>query len=167
MKTIYDYFEEEVPFIHFYDEILKVGTLYEHVLTSLVNGFVNHLEYPKKCWIKRFNDNVQDFSVSETEDFKWTKWSGKCIDLANLIESKELHVFHTDIRSLGDSIILGKLDPKVIGQPTMYLYAEAEARGCMGRFLSEDSLETISKAVEAARPEALAYDNLVKGWIRV
>lgn len=137
-KTIWQYFDENIEYPRKLAlDPIPYGTVWTYVSSTFLNGFINYVE-PIKCYvIDRYTSD--DKNVGDKEYI--TKG-----DLKKKIIAGELDVYHTDLSSFEDDIIM----LADIGEKGHYMFFwfDMDVSDCsIGRFKTEDTKEDVIQSV--------------------
>ena len=180
MKTIYDYFEEDIEYpTDVCDNLLPYNTVLSEVSTTLLDGFINYVT-PLKCILIDDYVNIDDeiekdrAHVSDKKDrFNYYYFKGTKRELIAGINSGVIQITHTNLHMFGDDIILLT---KIANGKYMWFWYRMSGRCDVGRFKTTDSeneiIESINNWLNEMKEEGrikgysnLNIRNFLEGWI--
>ena len=156
MKTIYDYFKDDIDYPKICDgEILPFNTMYSEVNTSFLDSFINGCQKHIICY-------TLDYYRA---DFKMKS------DLIDKINLNGYEGTHTKISEIEDDVLIIS---KIEGGYMLFWY-HLSGRCDIGRFKTNDSIEEIENMVinwlEEMKPDNIkGYSKIIankylKGWV--
>lgn len=167
MKTIYDYFEEEVEYpMDLCDNMLPYGTVLCEVSTTLLDAFINHTK-PLLCFVLddylgaegTIEKGRAHVSNKETV-FDYYYFEGTKRELIQGINTGAIVVNHTNLHMFGDDIVILS---KIAEGKYMWFWYHMSGRCDVGRFKTKDSDEEVCKYAHTWLKEKVS-DNSIKGY---
>lgn len=180
MKTIYEYFNVEMPFpSDICENILPYNTVLCEVSTTFLDGFINYVK-PLICFVLDsyvdIDEQIEEKSaiVSLKNDrWKYFYFKGTKRELIEGINSGTIQITHTKLHIFGDDIVLLS---KVTDNKYMFFWYHMSGRCDIGRILTNDTEADIIKSVynwlekmksddEIKGFNELKVENFIEGWV--
>ena len=149
-KKILDYFTEEVEYpSSIFENPIPMGVYWEMISTTFLNGFVNYGK-PIGCWVThRYTSKEQmiDAHVTDSGQKNWHKWHGKKSELIELLNSGKKRVYHFNLRSFEDDVLL-LLKSEHEDDVYLFMWFDIDTSDCsIGKFRTTDTKDDVIQSV--------------------
>ncbi len=163
-----DYFTDVISYPQFLldKEILPVGTLYQYVSSTFLNGIVNYCQ-PIQCYVlDRYTHRNSIIELKYCDGKDWHTFCGeKHVAIENFRTGKFKNLNGTISCFYDDVIILGQLSDDLY----IYFYFDYDISDCaVGRFETNDNREKIIESIEdyidaCGKNKDISFENFNEG----